>query len=133
MSYDAFASTFSHSRKNLRWGEIEYFVEYIAERFPQEKISLLDVGCGNGRFLDTLETSGLPYSYLGVDESTGMITEARKLHPEYAFQVLDMNHIEELSSDEKYNVIVFIASFHHLHTQQERIEVLKKTKKLLKK
>lgn len=131
MSYDAFASTFSESRKNLRWGEIEYFVEYMKKNFSGEKISILDVGCGNGRFLETLETSELPYLYLGIDASVGMINEAKKLHPEQSFQVLDMNRLEALSDNEKYQFIVFIASFHHLHTKQERKEVLEKTKKLL--
>jgi len=56
MSYDAFAQTFSQSRKNLRWGEIEYFMKYIQEKFLNKEISLLDIGCGNGRFLDTLKT-----------------------------------------------------------------------------
>ena len=131
MSYDAFASTFSESRKNLRWGEIEYFMEYIERRFPERKISILDVGCGNGRFLETLETSGLLYSYLGIDESAWMVHEAKKLHLNQTFKVLDMIHIDELSSQEKCDVIVFIASFHHLQTEQERIEVLQKTKRLL--
>ena len=129
MSYDAFASTFSESRKNLRWGEIEYFMEYI-KNHSSGKISILDVGCGNGRFLETLETSGLPYSYIGIDESSGMIHEARKLHPENVFKVLDMNHMGELSRN-SYQFIVFIASFHHLHTKEERKEVLLKAKKLL--
>lgn len=150
LSYDDFASTFSQSRKNLRWGEIEYFVEYIKNHFPDKEVSILDVGCGNGRFLNSLalwvedpprrervgvraDNSTLPYSYLGIDESTGMIEEARKLHPWHAFQVLDMNHLEKLSnSDNSYDVIVFIASFHHLHTEQERKAVLNKAKKLLK-
>jgi len=131
MSYDAFASTFSASRKNLRWGEIGYFVEYIKKSF-EGKISILDVGCGNGRFLETLETSRLPFSYLGIDESSGMINEAKKLHPKNSFEVLDMKHLEKLSNDKKYQFIVFIASFHHLQTKQERKEVLEKTKKLLK-
>lgn len=44
-----------------------------------------------------------------------------------------MNHLEKLSnSDNSYDVIVFIASFHHLHTEQERKAVLNKAKKLLK-
>lgn len=142
MSYDAFASTFSQSRKNLRWGEIEYFVEYMKNIFPTpmtmgdwggfSPISILDVGCGNGRFIDSLESSEPPCSYLGIDASTGMIEEAKKLHPNNTFQVLDMKHLEELSGEEKYDIIVFIASFHHLHTVQERAEVLEKTKKLLK-
>ncbi|HBB27578.1 TPA: hypothetical protein DCZ36_03735 [Candidatus Gracilibacteria bacterium] len=96
MSYDAFASTFSESRKNLRWNEIEYFMKYIKKYSSSEKISILDIGCGNGRFLETLETSGFPYSYLGIDESSGMIDEARKLHSNQDFKVLDMNHLEGL-------------------------------------
>ena len=137
MSYDAFASTFSESRKNLRWGEIEYFMEYI-KNHSSGKVSILDIGCGNGRFLETLETSGLPYSYLGIDESSGMIDEARKLHPENNFKVLDMNHLEWLldsgisqKRSNSYQFIIFIASFHHLHTKEERKEVLLKAKKFL--
>lgn len=62
-----------------------------------------------------------------------MVGEARKLHPDHTFQVLDMNHLGELSNDRKYQFIVFIASFHHLQTKEERKEVLEKTKKLLEK
>ncbi|MDD5377399.1 MAG: class I SAM-dependent methyltransferase [Candidatus Gracilibacteria bacterium] len=136
MSYDAFASTFSQSRKNLRWGEIGYFVEYMKKHSLDEKASILDIGCGNGRLIETLEASGFPYSYLGTDASSGMIEEARKLHPDHAFMVLDMRGSEDLSSKDEffrdsYQFIVFIASFHHLHTAEERHEVLEKTKKLL--
>ena len=132
MSYDAFASTFSNSRKNLKWGEIGYFVECMKNKSKNSNISILDVGCGNGRFLETLEASGLPYSYLGIDESSGMIEEAKKLHSGNDFKVLDMNAISELSKSEKYDFIVFIASFHHLHSEWEQEKVLQNTKKLLK-
>lgn len=133
MSYDAFASTFSESRKNLRWGEIGYFMEYMKKYSSDEKISILDIGCGNGRFIETLETSGLPYHYFGIDESSGMIKEAQKLHPENSFKVLDMNRLDELPDDKKYQFIIFIASFHHLSTEQQRREVLQKTERLLEK
>lgn len=61
-----------------------------------------------------------------------MIQEAKKLHPEYAFQVCDMKNIDILSSENKrFNAILFIASFHHLQSIEERREVLRKTKELL--
>jgi predicted TPR repeat methyltransferase len=49
MSYDAFAETFSNSRKNLHWPELEYI---IADMQAQNYASILDIGCGNGRFLE---------------------------------------------------------------------------------
>ena len=52
MSYDAFAITFSNSRKNLHWLELEYIIEDIKDN---EYRSILDVGCGNGRFLKESE------------------------------------------------------------------------------
>lgn len=96
MSYDAFAETFSHSRKNLHWGEIDYIVDFIKGYFKNTTPSLLDVGCGNGRLLETLEKLPHPCTYLGIDGSAGMIEEARKLHRDKSFQVLDMQNIDSL-------------------------------------
>jgi hypothetical protein len=36
------------------------------------------------------------------------------------------------SHTEKFDSIFFIASFHHLHTIEQRLEVLKKAKNLIK-
>lgn len=86
MSYDAFATTFSNSRKNLHWPELEYIIEDIKNNSYK---SILDIGCGNGRFLEEAEKLGhIPDTYLGVDNSEGMIQEARKLHPESLFEVI---------------------------------------------
>lgn len=55
MSYDAFAETFSHSRKNLHWSEIDSLADFMREYFGDISLSLLDVGCGNGRLIETLD------------------------------------------------------------------------------
>ena len=130
MSYDAFATTFSNSRKNLHWPELEYIIEDIKDN---EYRSVLDVGCGNGRFLEESEKLGyIPDTYLGVDNSEGMILEARKLHPESHFEVCSMNSLSTCNLPlATFDAIVFLASFHHLETQVERIQALKDTKKLL--
>lgn len=61
-----------------------------------------------------------------------MIQEAKKLHPEYAFQVCDMDNIDILIMDDRrFDAIFFIASFHHLESKKRRKEVLVKTKELL--
>lgn len=127
MSYDAFATTFSNSRKNLHWPELEHIIEDIKDNGYR---NILDVGCGNGRFLEESEKLGyIPDTYLGVDNSEGMILEARKLHPESHFEVIWMQDIKQIKTT--YDAIVFLASFHHIESVGERIHLLKDTKKLL--
>lgn len=199
VNYDAYATTFSNSRKNLHWWELDAIIEDMKHC---EYTSVLDVGCGNGRFLEwimntkqpeiddnsllglgggnlsknssaknnqwkefssgdensnTVEQSEVEVSfsspnsfgtfaiksteggvwkiknYLGIDNSAGMIAEARKLHPDYQFEVCPMESlsISEYLKWDSYDAIIFLASFHHLETREERIQVLKDIQKYL--
>lgn len=126
MSYDPFAQTFSKSRKNHPWPELDYIISDIR---TQGHSRILDVGCGNGRFLEEARNHGfMPTQYLGIDSSKGMIEEAKKLHPEYLFRVCDMLHLESTIQDQldlkKYDAILLLASFHHLETRAMRVQVL---------
>ena len=48
-NYDNIAKKFSNSRKNMKWEEIDYFLEkYFTEN---KKVSVLDVGCWSARLL----------------------------------------------------------------------------------
>ncbi len=127
MSYDSFATTFSNSRKNHPWPELEYI---IADMKTQNYSSILDIGCGNGRFLE--EAQKLWYvatHYLGIDSSGWMIQEAQKLHPDDHFEVIWMQDLSRIQ--ESFDTLLFLASFHHLESQEERIEVLHYAKNLL--
>ncbi len=127
MSYDAFATTFSNSRKNLHWPELEYF---LADMKKNRYASILDIGCGNGRFLEEAKKSGfMPQEYIGIDSSSGMINEARKLHPDSHFEVIGMQDTSTIQ--ESFDALLFLASFHHLASLEERMQVLKDSKKLL--
>ncbi len=48
--------------------------------------SVLDLGCGNGRWLDRFE----PSSYVGIDLNRLMLAEARKRYPAARFLQADM-------------------------------------------
>jgi cyclopropane fatty-acyl-phospholipid synthase-like methyltransferase len=48
VDYNNFAKTFSKSRKNMKWLEMEYFMEKLDF---SDTTKILDIGCGNGRFL----------------------------------------------------------------------------------
>ncbi len=130
VDYNNFAHTFSRSRKNMKWEEIDYFIDFLW-KIKTDCIDILDVGCWNWRLLEHLEKNRIKIAnYLWTDLSIWLIEEAKKLHLNHKFQVLDMLSISEIK--EKFDCIFFIASFHHLRTIDERIEVLKQTKNLLK-
>lgn len=59
-----------------------------------------------------------------------MIEEAQKSHPDADFRVCDMQDIDTINA--QFDCVVFLASFHHLKTQDERLDILRKTKKVLK-
>lgn len=128
MSYDNFATTFSNSRKNLHWPELEYI---ITDMKKQNSNSVLDIGCGNGRFLEEWIKIGYQTDeYLWIDNSKWMIEEAKKLHPNNEFQVISMEDIHTLR-EESFDAIVLLASFHHLERWEDRVQVLEKIRELM--
>lgn len=131
-SYDNFAQTFSASRKNMKWEEIDYFMDYLWKEISEKKI--LDIWCGNGRLLSTLKVRFQiqKENYLGIDLSKELLKEAQKLHPWYNFLTLDMLELEKLEIKD-FDYIFFIASFHHLDSFEKRKKVLDISRNILNK
>lgn len=90
----------------------------------------MDLGCGNGRLLKSLKQSDNKFYYLGVDFSQSLIDEAKKAHPDTRFIVSDMTDLH--FDPESFDMIFMIASFHHLPTRRERLELLFKINRWLK-
>ena len=43
-NYDNFSKTFSKSRKNMIWPEIEYFINFIKSNFEDKnKLNIIDI------------------------------------------------------------------------------------------
>lgn len=127
VDYNDFAKTFSNSRKNMKWEEIEYFISFLSWK---KDLKILDVWCGNARLLWELKKHQLDISdYLGVDLSSWLLEEAKNNHPENNFQELNMLDINTLHNN--YNVIFLIASFHHLDNLDNRLSVLRQIHNLL--
>jgi len=126
VNYNNFAKTFSNSRKNMKWEEIDYFLSFLTWK---ENLNILDMWCGNWRFLWVLKENLEYFNYLWVDLSKWLLTEARKLHTENEF--LELNMLEISKIKQKFTHIFFIASFHHLNTLKDRKKVLSKAYDLL--
>ena len=129
--YDNFSQTFAKSRKNMNWPEIQYFIDYIkdTENSEWKEKKILDIWCWSWRLLDCLIKSELKLDYLWIDSSSWMIDEAKKELPSYDFRVLDMTELDKL--EDKFDIIFFVASFHHLSDIYSRLNTLNKAKNLL--
>ena len=87
--------------------------KWLGERLPEGKIDLLDIGCGNGALLNAL--NGRIASGRGVDESAGMIAQAKKRNAELSH--LDFSTINGPVlpfADDSFDAVVSLMSFRYL-------------------
>ncbi len=146
VDYNNFAKTFSNSRKNMKWEEIEYFLSFLA---LEKDLTILDIWCWNGRFLSFLKEKEINYKeYLWIDLSEWLLEEAKKIHNiplsqpfsqwekgekiKINFLHLNMLDLENISSslggevpERGWGAIFLIASFHHLDNLKDREKVMK--------
>lgn len=122
--YNLIAKEFSASRK-YPWDELQVVIPHIREGFK-----VLDLGCGNGRLIKLLDESHKKYDYLGVDFSKEFISHAKEKYTNHSFELNDMSKVDY--PENSFDMIFMIASFHHLDSKKERLELLNKINKWLK-
>lgn len=141
--YDLISSHFNITRKN-DWKEFNIFKKYIEDYlFLKSKnyiLKVLDIGCGNGRLVNFLESLNVRYEYIGIDNSTGQINEAlennksnrinqnNKIHFEIG-DILDLSNL----SENYFDIVFCIAVFHHLPNKNTRNLALKNIYKITQK
>lgn len=144
VDYNNFAHTFSQSRKNMKWEEISYFLHFLQSHLSPKKYTqkILDIGCWSGRlywelkksFLhDNVEWKCISDFYTGIDLSWWLLSEAKNQYNECQKNFIELNMLNlNTFTARSFWTIFFIASYHHLTTFNDRIEVLQKASQLLK-
>jgi len=120
--YNKIADEFSQTRGSL-WEELNKFKDLVKNG---EKI--LDLGCGNGRFLEFFRDKKI--EYMGVDSSEKLIDIAKKKYPNFQFLVADALSLPFLENS--FDKVFSISVFHHIPSEELRLQFLKEIKRILK-
>lgn len=112
----------SDSWKNLR--KSFWFVKKFAKEIKNKKI--LDAGCG-----DCSQLIEFKENYLfGIDFSKKMIFEARKKCKDAKLVIGDIRNLP--FKDKSFDIVICIATLHHIKERKERIKALKELKRVCK-
>ena len=104
---------FSQVRK-LRWGyEYLSYLRFVLARLESVEFdSLLDVGCGEGRFLREVSKRFPGKRLLGVDFSARAVEYARLLNPGLSFLRADIS--DGPATPERFDVVTLIETLEHV-------------------
>src|SRR6202142_1109913 len=130
--YNEHGRDFSETRARLQPG-----VSRLLDTMTEYE-SILDLGCGNGKLARSLSLRGQHGTYLGLDFSVPLLTEAQR--EAFAFTVnfleADLTQLpatnEQLWVSDKWSLITAFAVLHHIPGRDLRLNIVKKVHGLLK-
>jgi len=125
-NYNDIAADFNMTRKKEIWPEIASLASDI-----KDGDKVLDLGCGNGRLIETIKDQKT--DYLGIDNSEELIKLARVNYPEYRFivsDILNLDRAEEIKG-RKFNYIFCLATLQHLPSRELRVKAVKEMSKFM--
>lgn len=123
-TYDNIAEEFSESRHYIG-REFKPLLPYL-----KKAEYILDLGCGNGRFIGFLQQEKLSSRYLGIDNSSKLIKIAQEKYPKQQFLEGDLLSLP--IDDESADCILSMRTFHHLPSQKTRQQALWEMQRVLK-
>lgn len=95
----------------------EYGRDLVELLNPMQGERILDVGCGTGDLMSTLDQ--LDVTLLGVDQSESMIVKAKEKYPELNFEVRD---VLDLGYKEEFDAVFSNATLHWVKEPKKALE-----------
>ena len=127
--YDSQAQHFHHTRAFHKRPELEHIqthIDIVLQTQEKRPIKLLDLWCGTGRIYEWISQTYTSDQviYTWADLSTGMIQQCKKNYPDAQFHQNDMISFLAEQWQQSYDIILCLASFHHLTSKRERLQFL---------
>jgi ubiquinone/menaquinone biosynthesis C-methylase UbiE len=122
--YEDISHDFSQTRK-VFWEELYFLGDYI-----KDGDKVLDIGCGNGRFLEVIK--GKTFQYTGIDNSKSLISYAREWHGNKG-KFICSDALSVPLEDASFNVAVSFGVLHHIPSKKFRVQFLNEAYRVLKK
>ena len=88
---------------------------------------MIDIGCGNGRFYPLMKTRGVAYT--GVDNSAGLLKEARTAFPDASFTEADAATLP--FPDRSFDIAYSFAMLHHIPSDALRKKCIQEAARVL--
>jgi SAM-dependent methyltransferase len=89
-------------------------------------LTVLDVGCGNGRFgVFLAERLGGQIHYHGVDNNPALLDRARQSLTTIEAQFEERDVVEMPPDDGKYDLVALFGVLHHIPGEQQRLNLIK--------
>ena len=117
--YDRFAESFAETRSSPQPGFYS-----LLNHLPEKSKDILDVGCGDARFIRFLMTYVEAGHYTGVDFSSPLLKLARN-STDAIFIEIDLNKPGCLDQLDSFDVISCLATLQHLPGHKNRARLLR--------
>lgn len=120
------ASSFDETR-NRPWQGWEKLLPYI----PSQPLSVLDVGCGNGRF-GVFLNEHFTLHYTGLDSNPYLLEQAEQALQSIPHNIQQVDIVEAWELDQTFDLIVLFGVLHHIPAFDNRRKLLQKLHRMLK-
>jgi SAM-dependent methyltransferase len=127
--YELNNEEFNKTRQN-HWNGWYKCIEFI-NLIDKKEIKVLDLGCGNGRFLDFLKKNiKRDISYTGLDNNAHLLSRGNKNEGRFIKKdIFSINEITNLNF--KFDLIVGFGVTHHIPSNKLRVDWHKQVGQLL--
>jgi len=107
-------------------GKQDIRFDILTSQYDFNNKSVLDIGCGFGDLLSTLNAKASYFEYTGIDLVEDLVSYARKVHPEHTFIVDDfIDHVFE----SEFDYCIATSIFNHKLIRQDSYDLIYSTMK----